>query len=62
MFDNKSLSLTEIGKIIKELPMPKKRKYTLNFAVTSKSNLDVDLMNKYCQYIGNVKKLAINLK
>lgn len=47
MFDNKSLSLTEIGKIIKELPMPKKRKYTLNFAVTSKSNLDVDLMNKY---------------
>lgn len=47
MFRNKSLSLKEIGDIIKELPMPKKRKYTLNFAVTSKSNLDVDLMNKY---------------
>lgn len=47
MFRNKSLSLQEIGDIIKELPMPKKRKYTLNFAVTSKSNLDVDLMNKY---------------
>lgn len=47
MFRNKSLSLQEIGDIIKRLPMPKKRKYTLNFAVTSKSNLDVDLMNKY---------------
>lgn len=29
------------------LPMPKKRKYTLNFAVTSKNNLDPDLMEKY---------------
>ena len=47
MFRNRSLSLQEISDIIKELPMPKKRKYTLNFAVTSKSNLDVDLMNKY---------------
>ena len=47
MFRNKSLSLQEIGDIIKELPYPKKRKYTLNFAVTSKSNLDVDLMSKY---------------
>lgn len=47
MFSNMSLSLEEIGKIISELPMPKKRKYTLNFAVTSESNLDVDLMNKY---------------
>lgn len=27
--------------------MPIGRKYTLNFAVTSKSNLDVSLMNKY---------------
>ena len=27
--------------------MPIGRKYTLNFAVTSKSNLDVNLMNKY---------------
>jgi 23S rRNA (adenine2503-C2)-methyltransferase len=47
MFRGLSLSLAEIGKIIDELPMPKKRKYTLNFAVTSESNLDVDLMNKY---------------
>ena len=47
MFRNRSLSLQEISYIIKELPMPKKRKYTLNFAVISKSNLDVDLMNKY---------------
>lgn len=47
MFDNKSLSLEEIGNIINELPMPIGRKYTLNFAVTSKSNLDVNLMNKY---------------
>lgn len=47
MFRNRSLSLQEISDIIKELPMPKKRKYTLNFAVTSKSNLDVALMNKY---------------
>lgn len=47
MFRNKSLSLQEISDIIKSLPMPKKRKYTLNFAVTSKCNFDVDLMNKY---------------
>lgn len=47
MFRNKSLSLAEIGKIIDDLPMPVGRKYTLNFAVTSKSNLDVALMNKF---------------
>ena len=47
MFRNRSMSLQEIGDVIRELPMPKKRKYTLNFAVTSKSNLDVELMNKY---------------
>lgn len=46
-FNNKSLSLTEIGKIIKELPNPKRRKYTLNFAVTSDSNLNPALMDKY---------------
>ena len=35
-----------------------KRKYTLNFAVTSESNLDVDLMNKYFDEIwsGNCLK------
>lgn len=47
MFDNKSLSLREISKLINSLPDPKKRKFTLNFAVTSKSNLDPKLMNKY---------------
>ena len=47
MFRNRSMSLQEISDVIGELPMPKKRKYTLNFAVTSKSNLDVELMNKY---------------
>ena len=47
MFRNKSLSLKEIGEIINRLPKPLGRKYTLNFAVTSKSNLDVALMNKY---------------
>ena len=47
MFRNMSLSLEEIGHIIDELPNPKERKYTLNFAVTSDCNLDVGLMNKY---------------
>ena len=47
MFRNCSLSLAEISKIIDVLPMPFGRKYTLNFAVTSESNLDVKLMNKY---------------
>lgn len=47
MFRGCSLSLSEIGNIIAQLPMPKKRKYTLNFAVTSKSVLDPALMNKY---------------
>ena len=46
MFNNFSFSLNEIGEIIKELPAPKKRKFTLNFAVTSKSNLDPDIMDK----------------
>lgn len=47
MFNNRSLGLREIGEIIKELPEPKGRKYTLNFAVTPKSNLNVSLMNRY---------------
>ena len=47
MFSNKSLSLKEIGEIIDSLPMPHSRKYTLNFAVTSKCNLDPGLMDKY---------------
>lgn len=47
MFNGKSLSLDEIGFVISSLPKPQGRKYTLNFAVTSKSNLDIALMNKY---------------
>ena len=47
MFNNRSLSLQEISDIIKELPLPNERKYTLNFAVTSDCNLDPVLMNKY---------------
>lgn len=47
MFGDMSLSLFQIGKLINRLPEPKNRKFTLNFAVTSKSNLDVELMNKY---------------
>lgn len=47
MFNNMSLSLEDIGNIIDKLPYPKNRKYTLNFAVTSKSDLTPSLMNKY---------------
>lgn len=47
MFRHRSRSLEEIGAIIDNLPAPKNRKYTLNFAVTSKSNLDPVLMDKY---------------
>ncbi len=46
MFRNKSLSLQEIADIIERLPAPKKRKYTLNFAVTSKSDLNPVLMDQ----------------
>ena len=46
MFDNRSLSLQQITDIIQRLPKPGKRKYTLNFAVTSKSNLDPVLMTQ----------------
>ena len=47
MFDNRSLSLWQIADIIQRLPKPGKRKYTLNFAVTSKSNLDPILMDQF---------------
>ena len=46
-FDNKSLSLQKISDLSKKLPEPVGRKYTLNFAVTSESDLDVNKMNKY---------------
>lgn len=47
MFNNMSLPLSEIEQLINRLPKPKRRKYTLNFAVTPDSNLDIDLMNRY---------------
>lgn len=40
LFDGKSLSLHEISELAKELPMPKGRKYTLNFPVTAQIILD----------------------
>lgn len=39
-FNGMSLSLAEISKISKDLPMPIGRKYTLNFAVTTDTILD----------------------
>lgn len=47
MFQGLSLSLKEIADLVDSLPQPKKRKFTLNFAVTSKCNLDPKLMNRY---------------
>lgn len=50
LFDGKSLSLAEISELSKELPMPKGRKYTLNFPVTAQTILDAkkisELFNK----------------
>ena len=40
LFRNMSLSLQEISDICKELPIPKGRKYTLNFPVTDNTILD----------------------
>lgn len=40
LFDYKSLSLSAISKIADKLPMPKGRKYTLNFPVTAQTILD----------------------
>lgn len=40
MFSGSSLTLESIAKIVDDLPMPKGRKYTLNFALTSDSIID----------------------
>jgi 23S rRNA (adenine2503-C2)-methyltransferase len=40
LFDSRSLSLPAISKIADKLPMPKGRKYTLNFPVTAQTILD----------------------
>lgn len=47
MFNGCSLSLQEISDIIKKLPMPTDRKYTLNFAATSKTVITAELLEKY---------------
>lgn len=41
-FNGMSLSLIEISDLAKKLPMPKGRKYTLNFAVTEETVLDAN--------------------
>lgn len=46
-FNGKSLSLTEISELAKKLPMPIGRKYTLNFAVTADTLLDVDRLSEF---------------
>lgn len=46
LFDSKSLSLDEISALAKELPMPKDRKYTLNFPVTAQTILDAKRLSE----------------
>lgn len=46
LFDGKSLSLAEISELAKELPMPKGRKYTLNFPVTKQTILDAKRLSE----------------
>lgn len=45
-FNGMSLSLEEISELSKELPTPVGRKYTLNFAVTSKTILDANRLSE----------------
>lgn len=45
-FGGMSLSLAEISTLAKKLPMPKGRKYTLNFAVTAETILDAKRLSE----------------
>ena len=45
-FSGMSLSLAEISDLAKKLPMPKGRKYTLNFAVTASTILDAKRLSE----------------
>ena len=45
-FNGMSLTLEEISQIAKKLPMPKGRKYTLNFAVTSQTILNAKELSR----------------
>ena len=44
-FNGMSLSLGEISELAKKLPMPRGRKYTLNFAVTKDTILDANVLS-----------------
>lgn len=44
-FNGMSLSLSEISELAKKLPMPRGRKYTLNFAITKDTILDADVLS-----------------
>ena len=46
MFRNCSMSLDNISEIAKTLPIPKGRKYALNFAITKDSVIDASLIDK----------------
>lgn len=45
-FNGMSLSLEEISNIARDLPVPKGRKYTLNFAVTADTILDAEVLSE----------------
>lgn len=46
LFDNKSHSLATISEMASRLPMPKGRKYTLNFPVTAQTILDAKELSR----------------
>lgn len=46
LFNNKSLSLEDISDITRQLPLPKGRKYTLNFPVTKDTILDAKRLSE----------------
>lgn len=46
LFDNKSHSLATISEMANRLPMPKGRKYTLNFPVTAQTILDAKELSR----------------
>ena len=46
-FNGLSLSLYEIACLMARLPAPKKRKYTLNFAITEQSIIDAKLLDEF---------------
>lgn len=67
-FNGKSLSLLQIADIAKELPMPRGRKYTLNFAVTADTILNAENLsilfdkNKFIVKITPIHKTGAAVK